>query len=166
MAELLGLVASAITLGEAAAQLSLALFKVAQAVKNAPLEIAEIAGEISSLSESLMVLADIVESHRGLCRPQLLNHANSVIKRFEVIREDLDALTRNGRRSHRLTWFFRGPKAKGLLKKVDGIKLSLNLLLNMIHLAREQRTPASVWVFFFSRSRSGYQMCRRCESQT
>jgi hypothetical protein len=138
MAELLGLVASAITIGEAAAQLSLALFKVARAVKNAPLEIAEIAGEMSDLSESLPVLAELLDRHRGLYQQKLLNHADSILQRFEGIRKELEKLTRGGSRLKRFKWFFEGPKARGILKKVDGIKASLNLLLNIIHLAREQ----------------------------
>lgn len=138
MAEIAGLVASALTVGEAAAQLSLALFKVARAVKNAPNEIADIAEEMTGLSASLMVLADILDRHRLLCRQRLLDHADSILQRFGRIREDLDKLTRSGSKLRRLKWFFDGPKAKGLLKKVDGIKTSLNLLLNIIHLAREQ----------------------------
>ena len=140
MAEIAGLVATALTVGEAAAQLSLALFKIVRAVKNAPNEIAEIAEEISDLSASLMVLADILDRHRVLCRQKLLDHADAILKRFGIIRDDLDKLTRDrGRdRMKRLRWFIYGPKAKSLLKKVDGIKTSLNLLLNIIHLAREQ----------------------------
>lgn len=42
MAEVIGIVASAITIGASAAQLSLALFSVAQTLKNAPKQIAEI----------------------------------------------------------------------------------------------------------------------------
>ncbi|KAF2681385.1 hypothetical protein K458DRAFT_489483 [Lentithecium fluviatile CBS 122367] len=134
------LVASALTIGEAAAQLSLALFKVARAVKNAPKEIAEIAGEISDLSASLMVLADILDRNRLFYKPALLEHVSSILHRFGDIREDLDKLTHSRGRGKlkRLKWFFDGPKAKGLLKKVDGIKASLNLVLNIIHLAREQ----------------------------
>ena len=139
MAEIVGLVASALTVGEAAAQLALALFKVTRAVKNAPKEMEEIAEEITGLSASLMVLADILDSHRALCKQKLLDHAGSILQRFGGIRADLDNLTRGRGKLKRLKWFFNGPKAKGLLKKVDGIKTSLNLLLNLIHLAREQR---------------------------
>jgi len=42
MAEVVGIVASAITIGASAAQLSLALFDVAHTIKNAPKQIAEI----------------------------------------------------------------------------------------------------------------------------
>jgi hypothetical protein len=47
MAEVIGIIASAITIGASAAQLSLALFSVAQTLKNAPKQIAEI-GRYSS----------------------------------------------------------------------------------------------------------------------
>jgi hypothetical protein len=42
MAEVFAIIASALTVGECAAQLSLALFSVVQTLKNAPKEIAEI----------------------------------------------------------------------------------------------------------------------------
>lgn len=48
MAEVIGLVASVITIGASAAQVSLALFSVVQTLKNAPKQIAEI-GRYSGL---------------------------------------------------------------------------------------------------------------------
>jgi hypothetical protein len=82
------LVALALTIREAAAQLSLVLFKVARAVKSAPEEIAEVAEEISGLSASLMVLADILDHHIHFFQQKLLDHASSILQRFGSIQDD------------------------------------------------------------------------------
>ncbi|CAN9293083.1 unnamed protein product [Alternaria alternata] len=93
MADPLSIIASALTVGASAAQLSLALFSVVQTLKNAPREIAEI---------------DTPQKLAGL------------------------------------KWLINKPKAKGLLKKVEGIKTALILELNIVRLAREEvvRPPA------------------------
>jgi hypothetical protein len=46
---ILGIIASALTVGECAAQLSLALFSVVQTLKNAPKEIADIGAWLTDM---------------------------------------------------------------------------------------------------------------------
>lgn len=136
MADPLSIIASAITVGATAAQLSLALFNITQTVRNAPEEISEIAQEISTLSASLVVLGEVLHWHQGICKPELLEQIRSTLSRFHPVEEQLNRLTK-GTKLKSLKWFFRGPKAKGLLKKVESVKSALNLILNIIRLAAE-----------------------------
>lgn len=141
MAELVGVIASALTIGgvaASAAQLSLALFTVAQTLKNAPQEIAEIAEEISLLSGSLLTLADSVETHSGLFKPALYNNTKLILARYNQVDDELRRLIDTPAKLARLKWFVKRPKAKILLKKVEGIKTALTLELNIVRLAREE----------------------------
>ncbi|EUC46119.1 hypothetical protein COCMIDRAFT_36207 [Bipolaris oryzae ATCC 44560] len=140
MAEVIGIVASAITIGASAAQLSLALFDVAHTIKNAPKQIAEIAEEFSLLSESLQTLADIIRTNQNVCKPALYQNTHTIISRYKQVDAEIKKLIDTPRKLAGLQWYINKPKAKGLLKKVEGIKTALILQLNIIRLAREEFT--------------------------
>ena len=139
MAEPVSIIASAITIAATAAQLSLALFKVAETFRHAPEEISEIAEEISTLSNSLNVLVDVLRAYHGLCTPKLFHQIDSILQRFEQVERQLVDLTSpREKKLKRLRWFFSAPRAKGLLKKVESIKTALTLVITIIRLATEQ----------------------------
>ncbi|CAN9150978.1 unnamed protein product [Alternaria alternata] len=144
MADPLSIIASALTVGASAAQLSLALFSVVQTLKNAPREIAEIAEEISLLAESLQTLADIIRAHQTLCKPALFRNTQTIILRCKQVDAEIKKLIDTPQKLAGLKWLINKPKAKGLLKKVEGIKTALILELNIVRLAREEvvRPPA------------------------
>ena len=137
---MLELVASVITVAGTAAHLSLALFRVAQTVKHAPEEISGIAQEMSSLSNSLNILADVLNTYRDICTPKLIKEMEAVLLRFQQVQGELDHLTRDrGKKTiKRLKWFFDGPRAKTLLRKVESIKSALTLMLVTMRFAAEQ----------------------------
>jgi hypothetical protein len=139
MAEL-GIIASAITVGECAARLSVALYNIAQTLKNAPQEIAAIAEDVSALSSGLLVLADALKSHLDLCRKEVFYYINSVLRRFKQVEGELRSLTttENSMGLTRIKWLTRKPKAKVLLKKVESIKSALTLALSIMRLAKEE----------------------------
>ncbi|KAG9189626.1 hypothetical protein G6011_06494 [Alternaria panax] len=138
MADPLSIIASAITVGASAAQLSLALFSVVQTLRNAPREIAEIAEEISLLAESLQTLADIIRAHQNLCKPALFKNTDAIILRCKQVDAEIKKLIDTPQKLAGLKWLINKPKAKGLLKKVEGIKTALILELNIVRLAREE----------------------------
>lgn len=139
MADPFSVVASALTVGTAAAQLSLALFSVAHTVKFAKEEISDIAEEISTLSGSLLVLGDLLEWHQKLCKAELFTQVHSIFARYQHVEAELRKLI-EPRKSfkRRLKWFFDAPKAKALLQRIETIKNSLNLVLNIIRLSVEE----------------------------
>lgn len=138
MAEALGIIGSALTLGQAAAQLSLTLFSVAQTLKNAPTEIAEIAQEIQSLAENLQMLGDTIESDEDLFKPEFFKGTKCIIARYKEVDAELRELLDSSHKLARLRWVFRRTKAQILLKRVEGIKAALILNLNIVRLAREE----------------------------
>ncbi|KAF2741440.1 hypothetical protein EJ04DRAFT_571530 [Polyplosphaeria fusca] len=144
MADPVSIIASAITVAATAANLSKALFTIAETLKNAPRELAEIANDISILSQSLVSLTETIEAHKALCKPDLYNHIDTILWRFKQVDEDLKKLTCSRRKLERLSWFFKRPKAKDLLSKVESIKLSLILELNIVRLAADEVKRSAV----------------------
>ncbi|KAH9863353.1 hypothetical protein IAQ61_009630 [Plenodomus lingam] len=141
MAEVVGLVASALTIAGVAAsaiQLSQALFSVAHALKNAPYEIAEIAEEIRCLSSSLLTLDEFIIAHQSLFKPALFENTKSILSRYVQVDKELRKLTDDPKKLARLAWYLRRHKAKSLLKKVEGIKTALSLELSIVRLAQEE----------------------------
>jgi hypothetical protein len=138
MAELVGVVASAITVGASAAQLSLALFSIVQTLKNAPQEMAEIAQEVSLLSGSLLTLGDVLNASRQICKPALFRNTDAILRRYSKVESNIKKLIDTPQKLVRLAWCIQKPKAKSLLKKVEGIKTALTLELNIIQLARAE----------------------------
>jgi NAD-specific glutamate dehydrogenase len=138
MAELVGILASAATIAELGAQSSLALFKVISTIKNAREEISQIAAEMSDLSGTVVMLQHLLESYRHVYTTTLLDRVRSILQRFDQVDKDLKKLTGKKKKLKSLRWFFEGPKAKGLLRKVEGIKSSLSLVINIILLAADQ----------------------------
>ena len=138
MAEPLSLVASAITVAHTAAHLSLALFKVARTFKHAPQEIADIASEISTLSNTFTVLSDAIRSIESLCKPSLFQEVHTTLTRYCKIEAELIKLTNKSSKLKRLRWFFDGPRAKSLLKRVEGIKSALTLIVSVLRCTHEQ----------------------------
>lgn len=138
MVEPISLIASAITVAGTGTQLASILFNVAQSLKNAPAEIAELADEVSTLSRSLMSLADTIETNQALCKPALFLQTESILCRFKLVEEELKELTKKRRTLERWRWVLRRPKAKVLMVKIESIKSALALELNIIQLAKEE----------------------------
>ena len=139
MADPLSVAASCLAIGMAGAQLSLALFKYAQAFQTARTEVAEIADQISNLSNTLVLLGNILEASQSFVKLELLQQTQSIIDRFKNVEQQLLELIKT-KKLLRFQWFFKAPKAKSLLTKIESIKTALTLVLTIIQLAKEQRT--------------------------
>ncbi|KAH9868490.1 hypothetical protein J1614_007562 [Plenodomus biglobosus] len=148
MAEVVGVIAFALTIAGVAAsaiQLSQALFSVAQALKNAPHKIAEIAEEIHCLSSSLLILDEFLTVHQSLYKPALFENIKFTLARYVQVDKELRKLTDHSKKLARLAFCFKRQKAKSLQKKVESIKSALTLQLNIVQLTQEEiRRPESI----------------------
>ena len=84
------------------------------------------------------MLADIINAHQNLCKPALFRNTHSIILRYKQVDAEIKKLIDTPQKLAGLKWLINKPKAKGLLKKVEGIKTALVLELNIIRLAREE----------------------------
>jgi hypothetical protein len=75
-----------------------------------------------------------------LCKPALFKNTHTIILRYKQVDAEIKKLIDTPQKLAGLQWFINKPKAKGLLKKVEGIKTALILELNIIRLAREEFT--------------------------
>jgi|TARA_R110002003_G_scaffold73_6_gene6852 hypothetical protein len=138
MAEVVGIVASTLTLASSAALLSRALFDVVETLKHARKEIASIAQHLSNLSGSLNLLADLIKVQQSLCRPALFKNTKAIIRQYGRLEIELKKLLESPQSMARLSWYIKKNRAKSLLKEIEAIKSSLTLEVSIIQLAREE----------------------------
>lgn len=136
MAEILGIIGSSIAIANSAATLSRALFDIVETIKNARKEIADIAQQLQLLSGTLHLLWDFIHSQQSLCRPVLFHNTNAILEQYIQVDKELRELIKTPKNLARLTWYIKKNKVKSLLKKVEAVKTSLTLALNVVQLAR------------------------------
>lgn len=139
MAELLsvvGILANLAAVGAAGVQISKSLYKISKRLINAPKEIAEVAWEITSLSDMVEVLGDVLKNAEKLLKPQLLQNAKDILTRFEEIQKDIkDIIKRGAHGFERLRLAFGWTTLSQLLGKLNALKSSLSLIINMSQLS-------------------------------
>ncbi|KAF2181450.1 hypothetical protein K469DRAFT_691952 [Zopfia rhizophila CBS 207.26] len=128
--------------GAAGVRLSLALFKIANTLGNAP-QIGEVARELSALSCIFTLLRDNLKEHKKLCQLALFKETLSILEKFQDVETKLREIIVNGRELRSVEWFFKSPKAKAYFKKIESIQSAVNLVLHVILLAKEQDSKPS-----------------------
>ncbi|UPX13826.1 uncharacterized protein EKO05_0004325 [Ascochyta rabiei] len=144
MAEIVGLVASAVTLAataHGAARFAKALFKVTSTFRHARKEMADIAQRLSQFSTSLQILADMLSNNETLCKQELYANTKSIILGWRQVEAELGKLLETPRSLHRFIWALRKPGAKTLLKNIEGIEKALMMQLSVMQLAVLLRGP-------------------------
>lgn len=134
MAEPLGLVA----VGMTAAHIAKILFNVAENYKSAREEISDIAEELTIVSQNVVILNDILVHYHEICKPALFQQVQSIVGQFKKVEGNLNKLIDARRPLQRIRWFIDSPQTRALLRKIEGIKTSLILVVGLIRLAREQ----------------------------
>lgn len=131
---------------QGAAKLSEVIFKVVLTFKNAPKEMAIIARELSLFSGSLQTLADVINHFETLCKPKFFASTKTIIHGYMQVEADLRKLIDKDTSEKRLKfrWCMQKPKAKNLLKRIEGIKSALTLELLILQLAKEEVVRAYV----------------------
>lgn len=118
-----------------AAQLAQALFKVTSTFKNAREEMAGIAQGLSQFSTSLQTLDEILKSNKNLCKPELQINTDKIIRGYHQVADELLKLLETSSNLRRFLWTIKKPKAKNLLRKIEGIKNALSMELSILQLA-------------------------------
>ncbi|KAF2819785.1 hypothetical protein CC86DRAFT_471868 [Ophiobolus disseminans] len=147
MAEVIGLVASIITLGAASAELANTLLKVVNIIESAEYEMRLIATDILVFSHSLTQLSKVVE----LAHPEthkLREITEVLITACNILIEDLRALIGDPLPYHtarrallmpylrlRFRWMTNGPKVMFIKSLLDSFKTTILLLVSTMDLA-------------------------------
>lgn len=139
MAELLvvvGILANVAAVSNAGIQISQSLYEISKRLINAPKEIAEVALEVAHLSEMVKILGDVLKSAEKLVKPELLQNAKEILTRFENIQKDIkDIVQRGARGFHRLKLAFGWTTLSQLVGKLNALKSSLSLVINVLQLS-------------------------------
>jgi hypothetical protein len=139
MADPLSIIASIAGIATAGFQLASKLFEIVDAVRSAPQEIAYIAEDMFSLSQLLTQLSNSFEQCRGLYKPQLINITRDLLWRFQIAQDAMHTLIKGCDGFRRLLFVFKSQKIRGVMLKIEGLKGTLSLAMQILTIASTEK---------------------------
>lgn len=144
MAEVIGLIASLITLAGAAATLSLKLFECGSTIKTAYSDFDGLASDVSDLSSVLENVGEILETHQSRIVARTVQDLQRQMKRCETVIEQLKITAELARRkSARVRWLFRKSKTLEIRYSLEGFKTNISMVMITILLSKSLDTDAA-----------------------
>ncbi|KAF1838994.1 hypothetical protein BDW02DRAFT_644118 [Decorospora gaudefroyi] len=128
----------------ASAQLGVSVHAFSDKFKNAPVQMREIASNMTLLSSILQTLSTILEQGKGVYKPQVLTDTGSIMQRMKKIQDEVRKIVSSRGLRARVKWALSCGAVTELLDKIEALKSSLNLVINMIQLGiafEEPRVP-------------------------
>jgi hypothetical protein len=136
MADPLSIIAGIVGIAAGAAQLANAVYSLSDKLMHAPLEIRNIASNMSLLSSILENLAQVLDQGKGVYKAHLLLEAESILQRMKDVQRDVAKMVKRqkGLRA-RVKWVFSNSKVTELGTRIEGLKSALGLVLWTVQLA-------------------------------
>ena len=150
MAEVIGLAASLIQIAGAGVQLSTSLYNFVGSANRADSDIADIADDVQLTATTLDSVGKVFEREGGTCvvSRKAVQDAESLIKRCEAVFAEIQQMIEKRRRTGKdgkklstlgkFSWPMKEPRVELLRKRLESLKTSLQLLLQVILLANGQ----------------------------
>lgn len=153
MAELVGLAASIVQLGGAGTELSKALYNFVSSAARADTEIKDLAGDVKLTCRALDRVGDTLRtearSSGSMLKREAIDEAEEIKLRCESIFTEISEIferrwirDKDGKRIlsilGKVAWPLKEQKVELLRRRLESLKLSLLLLLNVLQLAHEQ----------------------------
>ncbi|KAF2625767.1 hypothetical protein BU25DRAFT_492674 [Macroventuria anomochaeta] len=149
--EVVGLTASIVQLGGAGAELSKALYVFLRSATRAESEIADLAEDIGSTCTALDSVKDVLKSTgtTSTFSQDAISRAFHIIRSCNTIFSEISAILEKGRKTQqdgtkrvtfwgKCSWPLKEKDVRDLSRRLQGLKLSLLLLLNVLQLAQGQ----------------------------
>jgi Fungal N-terminal domain of STAND proteins len=137
----LSILASATSICAAGVAAATALSSLASRIKHAPKEIAMLSQTMLDLSIVLDNIKECVDNHPGFYKPELVQVVKSSIWQFkkqqDAVKKLLKRCSKNKKSLKRIAWMMSEPKARSILLKLDGLKITLNTVLLALTVARQ-----------------------------
>lgn len=143
MAEPLSLLASIAGVATAGATIAIGLAELAHTIKHAPKEVVDLANELTFLSSLLQNLKLAIKSHGHLCKKKLVSDIRAILRNIRKVHVEVKKLAlESSSNFYRMKLFFRAPKTKATIARVESFKATVNLIYNTLQLAilQEQKS--------------------------
>ncbi|KAK2768856.1 hypothetical protein FQN54_000716 [Arachnomyces sp. PD_36] len=140
MAEVLGIVAALIAIGDAGGKISKSLYTLGRSLSKAKSQINELARELLNISSAFTSLAEVLRNSQDLLKPAILDTTQAVLddceRTYAEIEENVGLVERQSLRAReRAQWPFRKAKVKQLKSRLESFKGTLNLMVNILNLS-------------------------------
>jgi hypothetical protein len=147
MADPLSIAASIGGAVSAGIRIATGLNAIVDTVKNAPKELSYMAQQIEHLSELLGCTFQVIEENETLYRDRLTLILRDVRWQFKIIQDVVEKCLSGGKARRRLRFLFKAKLVDGLMRKLEALKKTMTLTLQITQLAERE-----VFVFVFFRS--------------
>lgn len=149
MAEIVGLAASIVQLGGAGAELSIKLYNFVNSAAKADLDIIDLAEDLDSTGSALGHIGKIPEAKdiQALASRQAIDDAAKIKKRCELVFTEVKEMIGKRRKvgkdgketltlAGKIGWPLKEQRVELLRRRLDSLKLSLSLLLDVLKFAQ------------------------------
>ncbi|KAK7555768.1 hypothetical protein IWX49DRAFT_618570 [Phyllosticta citricarpa] len=138
MADVLGVVASAVGVADFGLKLSKNIYDYANSVAGASKRITYLGEHVDLTSKTIKELGDVFKDAKvqALLRAEAVDTAQKAMDHCDSIFKEMDAALSKSR-SSRLAWPFRQVKVQELNADLDRLKTTLQLLLGVLEVARD-----------------------------
>jgi hypothetical protein len=137
--EVIGIVASLITISELGIKTSQSPLSIGDSLINARQQINDLGCELANISDAFRLLAGILEDSTDIVKPKALQTIQSILDDCNAIYSEIDAHAsategRSIKMVERVTWLLCKAKVKKLQKRLESAKALLSLVVNILKL--------------------------------
>ena len=151
MAEIMGLAASIVQLGGAGAELSIKLYNFAKSATKADHDIIDLVEDLDSTGSALNHIGKTLELEdiQARANEQAINDAANIKRRCELVFAEVQEIIskrkkvgRDGKETltfaGKISWPLKEQRVELLRRRLDSLKLSLSLLLDVLKFAQAE----------------------------
>ena len=154
MVEVVGIIASIMQIADTGLRLSLKLYSFGEIVSTADKSIVTISKDVSLTSSVLRELGKVLNQDREVCSQNAVQTADGIVKECLGVFESMEAVlvkklpnmgagfSEKTKRAtvllEKLRWPYLQPKLELMRTNLERLKSTLNLMLNVMTLARQQ----------------------------
>jgi hypothetical protein len=137
MAEL-GIIASVVGLASLGAKVSMTLFECGRTMRHAREQIEDMASEVTPFTNVLKELGSVLKAQEGFYTDVAVRIVHATMKECKgVFKEIRSAIKMKQRSSVAVKWLFKKSKAEELKRRMEALKSSLSLVLQVVQLGKK-----------------------------
>ena len=135
----LSIISSIAGIATAGTAVAKAIYEVISSAREASRELSEIARSIANLSRILRELGRVLKNSDQIWNRKMLRCIKSTIRRISRIHDEIYELIHGTQGFASLKWRFKRSDVQSKLTRIESHKTGINLMLNILLLAGEQR---------------------------
>jgi hypothetical protein len=119
-------------------KIAVQLNTIVDTVRDAPTEMSHVAQQIEHLSDLLGFTFQLMEENEWLYRQRLTFMLRDIRWQFKIIQDVVEKCVSGNKRMKRLRWLFKSRRVGELMRKLEALKSTMMLTLQVAQLAERE----------------------------